>query len=148
MPSAKRTARETWKAIEAQARQDEIDRFLALPAAAVDARLRAAGHDPAAIRAEGALLAKKLGAEQDRLARQVMAAEAIAPMRAGFDRAKSKYASLSGDELRARIKAARNDPRFDQPVSVLFRGRKQEEATDEELRMILAAIDALAERGQ
>ncbi len=63
MSPAKRSARAIWNAIEAQAREDEIDRYLALSSAEVDARLRAAGHDPAAVRAEGVLLAKKLGAD-------------------------------------------------------------------------------------
>jgi len=148
MSPVKRTPRETWKALEAQAREAEIDHFMALPAAAIDARLRAAGHDPEAIRREGALFAKKLGADQDRLAWQVTAAEGLARAQADFARAAGKYASLSGDQLRARIKTARNDPRFAQPVSVLFRNRKPEEASEEELRAILEEIEALAEKGE
>jgi hypothetical protein len=146
MSSAKRTPRETWKAIEAQAREAEIDHFLALPAAEIDARLRAAGHDPAAIRREGTLLAKKLGADRDRLAWQVAAAEGLARAQADFERAKTgKYASLSGEPLRARVMAMSKDARFTQPVSVLFRNRTSEEASDEELRAILEELDALAE---
>jgi hypothetical protein len=145
MSPTKRTPRETWKAIEALARQDEIDRFVALPSAEVDARLRAAGHDPTAIRAEGALLAKKLGADRDRLAWQVAAAEGLARAQADFARTTGKYASLSRDELRARVMAVSKDARFAQPVSVAFRNRKAEEASEDELRAILEEIDALAD---
>jgi hypothetical protein len=48
--------------------------------------------------------------------------------------------------VRARLfAAARTNPRLAQPVAVMFRNRKAEEASDEELRAILEEIDALAE---
>jgi hypothetical protein len=75
MSSTKRTPRETWDAIRRQKEQEQIDRFAAKSRAEVDASLRAQGHDPAAVRAEGEALAKKLRAERERLAWQVEAAE-------------------------------------------------------------------------
>jgi len=64
-PKTKRTPRELWDALERAAREDEIDRFLAMPEAEVDARLRAKGYDPAAVRAEGVAFAKALAAKRD-----------------------------------------------------------------------------------
>ena len=64
----KRTPKETWEAIERQAERDEIDRFATMSRAEIDARLRANGHDPAAVRAEGEALAKRLRARREQLA--------------------------------------------------------------------------------
>jgi hypothetical protein len=66
MAAAKRTASETWDAIERQAREAEIKAFLALTPAQVDARLRARGEDPAAVRAEGEALVRRIRAQLDR----------------------------------------------------------------------------------
>jgi hypothetical protein len=63
MSGPKRTPRETWEAIEQQARDAEIERFLAKTPAEVDASLRAAGFDPAEVRAEGEALARRLRAK-------------------------------------------------------------------------------------
>jgi hypothetical protein len=63
-----RTPRETWDAIQREAESDEIARFLAKSRAEVDASLRAQGHDPTTVRAEGEALARKLRAERERLA--------------------------------------------------------------------------------
>jgi hypothetical protein len=60
METPKRTPLETWEALERQAREAEIDRFLAKTDAEVEASLRAAGHDPAALRREGAALGETL----------------------------------------------------------------------------------------
>ncbi len=145
MATTKRTPREVWSAIEKQAREAEIEAFLALTPAQVDARLRAAGEDPVAVRAEGALLAKKRAADRDRLAWQVEAAEALARERARIEARAGRYAGLSRAELETRIATARKDPRLAQPVAVLFRNRKPEKASEEELRAILEEIEALAE---
>jgi hypothetical protein len=144
----KRTPKETWDAIRRQAEQDEIDRFLAKTPAEVDASLRARGHDPAAVRAEGEAFVKKLRAEQagsPRPAWQVEAAEGLAREQARFEARVPKYAGLSRAQLVERLSAARTSSRFAQPVAVMFRNRKPEEATEEELRAILEEIDALGE---
>ena len=145
----KRTPKETWDAIRRQAESDEIERFLAKSPAEVDASLRARGHDPAAVRAEGEAFVKKLRADRgDRLAWQVEAAEGLAKEQARFEARVPKYAGLSHAQLVARLTAARTSPRFAQPVAVMFRNRKPEEATEEELRAILEEIDALGEENE
>jgi len=145
MTKPNRTARETWETLEAHAREDEIARFRAKTSNEVDASLRAAGHDPAAVRAEGDALAKKLIADRDRLAWQVEAAAGLARERARFEARGSKRVGLSKDELRARIAVARMDSRLSQPAAVMFRNRKIEEANEDELREILEEMEALAE---
>ncbi len=141
----KRTPKETWDAIERQREQEEIERFLQKTPAEVDASLRAHGHDPAAVRAEGEAFVKKIQRDRDRLAWQVEAAQGLAKHQARFEARAPKYQGLSHAELLARLAAARTSPRLTQPVAVLFRNRKPEEANDEELRAILEEIDALAE---
>jgi hypothetical protein len=146
MATTKRSPRETWEAIEKQAREAEIDAFLALKTEEVEARLRAAGEDPDALRAEGAALAKRLSADRARLAWQVVAAEGLAREQAKIDAQAGRFAHLSRADLEARLTAARKSPRLQQPVAVMFRNRKPEEASDDELRAILEEIEALAER--
>jgi hypothetical protein len=141
----KRAPKETWDAIRRQAESDEIDRYLAKSRAEVDASLRAHGHDPAAVRAEGEALAKALRADRERLAWQVEAAQALANEQARFEARPSRYADVPRAELLARIAVARKSPRLAQPVAVLFRNRKAEEASEEELRAILEEIEVLAE---
>ncbi len=146
MAATKRTPKQTWAAIEEQARQAEIDRFLAKTPAQVDASLRAHGHDPVAVRAEGEALAKKLRADRERLAWQVEAAEGLAREQARLDARPSRYADLSLKELQDQLAVARANPRLAQPVAVMFRNRKTEEASEEELRAILEEIEALGEK--
>jgi hypothetical protein len=142
MASTKRTPRETWKALEQQRRDDEISRFLAKSPSEVDASLRAAGHDPAAVRAEGVAFAKQLVADRDRLAWQRDAAEGMARARARFERGlSSKYAALPRKDLLERLAQASKGP---QPAAAMFRNRKTEEASDDELRAILEEIDAVS----
>ena len=135
-----------WKAIKEAEIQDDVDEVLAMSDAELDAYLAAHGGDPAKIRADGEALAKHLDAERDRLAWQEVALKelnefrAAAAVRLGGPREK-----LSRDELFARIERARKDPRFTQPVTVLFRNKTPEAATDEELQAILDEIELLAE---
>jgi len=148
MTKRTRTPEETWDAIRRQAESDEIDRFLKMTRAEVDASLRAQGHDPAAVRAEGGAFVKKLRADQDRLAWQKEAVEGLAKEQARLAARPPKYAGLPRRELLERVTAARANPRFAQPVAVLFRNRKAEETSEEELRAILEEIDALAEENE
>ena len=144
--AAKRTPKETWKAIEAQAPDDAVEHFLALSDDEVDAELRAHGGDPEQIRKDGAALVKKLGATADRLAWQIAAAEGLAREQARVDARPPKYAGMSLAQLKELVAVAKKDPRFAQPVAVMFRNRKTEEASEDELRALLEEIDALAER--
>jgi hypothetical protein len=140
-----RTPEETWDAIRRQAESEEIERFLKKSSAEVDASLRASGHDPAAVRAEGEAFVKKLQADRDRLAWQAEAAAGLAKEQARFEARVPKYAGLPRRELDDLLAAARKSPRFAQPVAVMFRNRKPEEASDEEVRAILEEIDALGD---
>jgi hypothetical protein len=146
MAAKKRTPQQTWDALERQARHDEIEHFLAMSDEEVDERLRAAGFDPEQVAAEGEALANKLSDDRERLAWQVRAAEGMAREQARVAALRGKFAGLSKAELVARIKAAKSDPRLAQPVSVMFRNRKTEEASEDELRAILEEIEALAEK--
>jgi phage-related tail fiber protein len=146
MKSPKRTPAETWRAIEAQAREVEIDQFASMPRANVDARLRAMGEDPDALRAQGAALAKSLGASRDRLAWQAAAAEGLARAQARVAGRTAHDAGVPRDVLVARLTALRASPRFTEQPSLLFRNRKTEEATDDELRAIVEELEVLAER--
>ena len=146
MAAKKRTPEEAWEALDAQARADEIDRFLATPTSEVEARLREAGIDPDKLRAEGEALARRLSAERKRLAWQVEAAEGLAREQARVAALRGRYATMPRAELRDRIAAALKDPRLAQPVTMMFRNRTAEEATDDELRAILEEIEALASR--
>lgn len=97
------------------------------------------------VRAEGEALAKKLRADRERLAWQVEAAQALARAQARFDARPARRAGLSRGELLEQLTAARKDPRFAQAATVMFRNRKDEEASEEELRAMLEEIDALGE---
>ena len=144
--ATKRTPEETWTAIEAQGREDEIDRFRGMSNEEIDAELRAYGGDPEQIRKDGAEIVERLRKARDRLAWQIKAAEGLAREQARVDARPAKYAGLSRAELNALVATARKDPRFKQPVAVMFRNRKTEEASDDEMRALLEEIDALAER--
>jgi hypothetical protein len=54
-----------------------------------------------------------------------------------------RFTDLPREELLARIHAARADARFSAPVVTAFRKRREEEATDEELRAVLEEIEVL-----
>jgi hypothetical protein len=145
MTKRTRKPEETWDAIRRQAERAEIERFLKKTPAEVDASLRARGYDPAAVRAEGEAFAKNIQAQQDRLAWQKEAAEGLAKEQARLAARPPKYAGVPHKKLVELVAAARTNPRFGQPVAVLFRNRKAEEASEEELRAILEEIDALTE---
>jgi hypothetical protein len=58
-PKEKRSAAETWRALQGQAAEDEMDRILALSATELDRELEAAGLDPKAERERGEQLAEE-----------------------------------------------------------------------------------------
>jgi hypothetical protein len=133
-----RTDAETWDAIQAEM---ELDRIKSLTPEEVNAEIRAAGGDPEAIGQRGAELAKKLLAERgmDWKARAA-ARRAETEKRAG---AMPSFAAMPRTELLARIAAARSDKRFSAPVVAAFRKRREEEASDDELRALLEEIELL-----
>jgi hypothetical protein len=144
--ATKRTPEEVLKAIAREAEEDDIDRVLAMSDDEIDAELRQHGGDPEKIRREGAALAEKLAAERERLAWQYEAAEALAREQAKLEaRANAKkYDGLPRAKLEELLAAARRSPRFAQPIAVMLRNRKPEEASDDELRALLEEIDDLA----
>ena len=135
-----------WKALKEAEVQDDVDEVLAMSDVELDAFIKANGGDPAALRASGEALAKKLDADRDRLAWQDEAHRKLNAFRAKVDaKSAEPRPKLSREELLARIETARNDPRFGGRVAVMFRNRKAEPATVEELESILFEIELLAE---
>jgi hypothetical protein len=59
-PEAKLTADEAWDALATMGADDEVDRVLGLSDAQLDAELKEAGADPAAVRARGEALGREL----------------------------------------------------------------------------------------
>jgi len=145
MAAKKRSAKEVWEAIERAAEEDEMERVLAETPEEVDAGLRSHGLDPAKVRAKGKALAERLMADRERLAWQIEAAKAKARDEARAKVREAKYAGLGRDELLARLAAAKANPRFSQPVAFMFRNHAPEEATEDQLRGMLADLDELAE---
>lgn len=144
----KRTAEEAMKATEEQRWREEALAIEAMTSDEVDAELRAAGGDPAKIRAEGEALAKRLHAER------VSAHDAplpwVAKANARLEEVRAMVAvgtvrktKLSRGELLAKVDEARNDPRFAKPVAALFRKRSAEESSDAELEALLEAMELL-----
>lgn len=147
MANDKPNPRDVWNAIVADAEDDELaEKYRTMSVADLDAELRAGGHDPDALRAEGARLAARLTADRERLAWQVDAAEALARQQARVDANTGRYADTPRAEVLARIEVACRDPRLAQPVAVMYRNRQGDDATDDELRALLEEIEALAER--
>jgi hypothetical protein len=146
MTTKKRTPKETWDAIVKGAEDDEIERALAESPEEVDQGLREAGLDPATVRSDGAALAKKLMADRERLAWQVEAALGEARDLARAKGREGRYAKLDRAELLTRLTASKKDPRLAQPVAFMFRNHAPEQATEAQLREMLEAVDALAER--
>jgi hypothetical protein len=147
MPARKRTPAELWKALEAQAAADDMERIAALSPEELDRELATAGFDPKEVGDEGEALAKRLLAQRDAQAWQAAAHEKLAKVQAEFEeRAKKPRAKLTRDQLLERITIARADPRLAAPVAVMFRHRPVEEASVEELEEMLDEIEALAER--
>ena len=145
-PKKKLTPVELWTAIENMEANDEAERILALDDAALDAEIAAGGGDPKAIREEGVAFVAKLVAARDERDWEEAAARKLAAVRAKIaSRPKTTHEKLPRVELLARIASARANPKFAQPVSVMFRKHNAEQASDEELAALLEEIEALAE---
>ncbi len=141
----KRNARQEWDAIEKLAVEDEMDRILALSDAELDRELVDAGFDPKVEAEKGAAMAADLVAHRHEQAWQAEAEAKLARVQSRFAARGSRGEKLTRAELEGRIAMARTDPRLAQPVSVMFRNRPAEKATDEELEAMLEEIEALAE---
>jgi hypothetical protein len=141
------------KAIEDAEFRGEAERIAAMSSDEVDAELRAEGGDPAKIRARGAALAAKLLAERTKtededeseLPWAARARERLEEVRRMANEAAARKTKLPRVELMARVNAARNSPRFAQPVASLFRKRTPEQMSDEELEATLESLGLLAD---
>jgi hypothetical protein len=147
MPARKRTPEEQWKALEAQAHEDEMDRILALSEADLDRELADAGLDPAAVGDDAAALAERMLRRREGQEWQAEAARKLARVQARFDaKAGAPRERLPRPELLARIERARAaGAAHGGRVSVMFRNRKPEEASDDELAELLEEIEALGD---
>jgi hypothetical protein len=122
---------------------DDMEEILRMTPEAIDAELREHGGDPAAIRARGDALAKELAAEHDRNAWKYDVRKKLDAVRAADADIAAKRVPLPRAEILSRLDAARKSPRFAAPVAALFRDRKAEESTDEELQQLLEEVELL-----
>jgi hypothetical protein len=143
----KRAPEETLRAIEEAAADADLAEIAAMPAAELDAQIRADGGDPEAIGARGARLAEELLARRKRLQWQ---AKARGDMNAALAKMATvpKTPALPRRDLLDRIEAARNDARFRTPIAAAFRKRTADESTDDELRRLLDEIEMLRALGE
>jgi hypothetical protein len=146
MTKRRRSGAEVWVAVEKMSVEDEAAELGAMTDAELDAEIRASGGDPDAINDRAADFVTKLALRRRRLAWQTTAALAERDFAEQRDAIRKKRVPLTRDELKARIKAAQEDPRFSQPVSALFRKHTMEESTDEELYILLEQIELLKAR--
>lgn len=145
--AAKRTARETWEAIEKGAVEDEMDRILALSNEDLAKELKDEGLEDAFRGETAAETVEKLFAWRERRKQHLEGASRLARARERFDAkvAAAKYAGLPRAELLQRIEVARVDARSGQRATVLFRNKNLEAATEDELRELLEELDALGD---
>jgi hypothetical protein len=132
-----------WRALQEQAMEDELAEIEAMSDEELDAHIRANGGDPEAIRASGAAFVKELLAAREANAWRQAVAKKNEAARAIVDE-KKKGPKLSRDELLSRLRRARNDPRFAEPVAALFHGKSEQASTDEELQALIDQIELLA----
>jgi hypothetical protein len=153
----KRTAEETLDAIDQQHAAEELARIKAMSDAEVADSLRAAGADPDAIGQRAVALVAKLEAAKKQKAEDKKA-EAARKRAAWQPRAIERFRraqevltrpraprGLSRDELLARIRAAAKDPRFSEPIAIVFRDTNLDTSSEEVLEAILDAIEDLAD---
>jgi hypothetical protein len=139
----KRSAEETWKAIEREADLDEMNRIINLSDKELDAELRAAGFDPEEEARKTSELIDKLKARHDREAPH---AADLAHARARLAARRARRVKRPRAELKDRIAIAQKDPRLPKSASVHFRNHNEEEASDEELADLLDALEDLIEQ--
>jgi hypothetical protein len=137
----KRSPEALLRAIKDSEIDDDLAELEAMSDEELDRHIASSGGDPAAIRARGEALAKEL--LEKRVSWRKAAVERLEAFRAEAAALKARP-PLPRAELLARIASARQDPRFDEPVSVLFQKKTAEASTDEELQALVDAIDLLA----
>jgi hypothetical protein len=138
--TGKRDGLELLRALEESEAMDDLEEIDALSSDELDARIRAEGGDPAAIRARGKAFAEAQLAQR-RATRAML--ERLEAFRAEAA-AKRAGPALPRAALLARLEHARRDPRFATPVAMLFRQKSAESSTDAELQALVESIDLLA----
>lgn len=132
----KRTDDQLWAAL-AKLDEDVLDR--ALPNEQVDQALRDEGLAPEKVRATGAAFIAQL-LDGARLGWMTSAATAQAAMKARAVRT-GRFAGLGRDELLAQLGAKQRRAPSEGAVAVMFRKRKPEESSDDDLRELLEDIE-------
>ncbi len=148
MTTPKHTPQETWDAIMKgadDAAEAEMDRIAALSEDELHAELAADGFDVAEQRAKGEQLVDELFAQREAEKDDAAGLEAE---RARIARIAPRLVKVPRTELEARLRKARVDPRLPAPIAVSFRNRDDAKATDDELRTLLAQIEAHIERAE
>jgi hypothetical protein len=138
----KRDGLELLRALEESEAMDDLEEIDALSDEELDAKIRAAGGDPEAIRARGKAFAEAQLAKREASRGMLERLEAF--------RAEAATASRSGGPvlpraaLLARLEQARQDPRFATPVAMLFRQKSAEASTDAELQALVESLELLS----
>jgi hypothetical protein len=142
---AKKDPAALWRTLKEQEIEDDIEEISAMSDEELDRHIASEGGDPAAIRARGKALGERLAAEQEAWKTETM--EKLEALRAEAASLRQQP-RLTRAELLARLDAARNDPRFEEPVATLFQKKAPEASTDEELQTLVDAIALLSKTGQ
>jgi hypothetical protein len=128
---------------------DLADEISAMSDHEVAGAIRAEGSDPEAIGERGAaFVADLLAKHKDGAAPPKWKTDAKARREAAEDASskapKISAASLSRESLLARIRALKEDPRFEARIAAAFRSRKPEESDRDELAALIDEIEGLA----
>ena len=143
--SAKKDPAALWRTLKEQEIEDDIEEISLMSDEELDQYIASEGGDPAAIRARGKALGERLVAKQEAWKTETI--EKLDALRAEAASLRQQP-RLSRAELLARLDAARNDPRFGEPVATLFQKKAPEASTDEELQALVDAIALLSKTGQ
>lgn len=143
MSGKKKDARAIWARMAVEKNNDDMEEILRMTPEEIDAELRARCGDPAAIRARGEALAKELEAARGPAEWKYDVRKKVEAVRAADADVAARRVPMARAEIVKRLAAARQSPRFAAPVAALFRERKEEESTDEELQRLLEEIELL-----
>jgi hypothetical protein len=136
----KRDGLELLRALEESEAMDDLEEIEALSDEELDARIRAAGGDPEAIRARGKAFA---GAQLAKSEASRVMLERLEAFRVEAARKRGGPA-LPRAALLERLEQARRDPRFATPVAMLFRQKSAEASTDAELQALVESLELLS----
>ena len=143
--SAKKNPAALWRTLKEQEIEDDINEILEMSDEELDRYVASEGGDPAALRARGEALGKKLAAQAD--ARKTDTLEKLEALR-GEAAVLRQRPRLARAALLERLEHARRDPRFHEPVATLFQKKAPEASTDEELQTLVDAIELLSKAGE